>query len=128
MSILLTLACNDERGNPSGRLGAIEIGGCMQFVAGDCRGPRFRFVNLRANDAHFRLFRESWQLVSHREWFGNWCCDGVKVRHIVVLGLLNHPLLRRHFTLEQGVSTLFDHWRSGARWTEREASMISGGG
>jgi hypothetical protein len=123
MSILVILGTNDERGNFCGRLGSITIGS-MQFVANDCRGPRVSYIGKGTPRSRLSVFGSRFPYTDHREWVGNWCCDGISMEPAAVCSLLNTYKLLQEFTLESADSDHWDHWHGQQIWTPAQLKEL----
>lgn len=119
------LCCNDpDNGNFAGQLWGIEIADNMEF---SCKfldwGPRLRYV--WGDSPRIVLAGKHFPITYHKEWYGNWCWDLVKMEGRYVLELLNWPRLRRWFDMEAGEMRLFNWWEAGQAWKDDDLRLIS---
>jgi len=90
-TLLLHIACNDERGQFAGEAEAVQVQG--QGWSLDLDGWARSF---RVDDARLRLFvHGAWfPFMSSREWVGNWCWNAYRMKRPQALRLIAH--LRWH--------------------------------
>src|SRR5262245_32405026 len=119
--IRVLLCCNDpDNGQCDGRLSAVEIGPNMAFDARQWVGPRFAWIG--AN--RFRIAGKQFAFVNYKNWYGNWCWDGVTMRGSEVLRLLNWPRFRVFFDVGEGEERLFNWFRAERPWTDHDLRLI----
>lgn len=125
VQIPVHLCCNDpDSGNFAGELWGLEIGGNLEFSGHYIDwGPRLRYV--WGDKPRIVLAGKHFPITYHKEWYGNWCWDLVKMEGQHVIELLNWPRLRKWFDLESGEARLFNWWHAGKRWTDNDLRLIS---
>ena len=121
----LILGCNDERGHFCGRMGSVTVGS-MEFMASDCRGPALSLEPRDGREAFgaITVYRQRFAIRDHREWVGNWCCDGVTMDAEMLTRFLNVPKFREDFALECAYSEAWELWHSGQPWSICASRLI----
>ena len=86
MSVIVSLATNDDHGNSTGRVSAVEVGGAIELEwAGSGVCPRYSI-----QEGVLRLSRGKFRIGGVREWYGTMCWTGVAMGNRTAAALLNY--------------------------------------
>ncbi len=99
----ISLACNDDHGNFSGRVDAIHIDDLLQL-----EGDPLRL----ALGAQTIIEGLAVRARGYIQWYGNWCWDAIKLDEHDTARLIEH-LRRKHWTVLEGYANLVAAYDSG---------------
>ncbi|MEM7196698.1 MAG: hypothetical protein AAF402_17365 [Pseudomonadota bacterium] len=106
------LCCNDpDNGNFTGRIEAIEIGPNLSLYAAT-HAPRLVYL-----DRKIRISGQTFEIVSHKEWYGNWCWDFVRMPGADVIRLMNFLNPKGWLSVDEAEERLYNLWSAGFTWS-----------
>lgn len=101
MMIRVSFCCNDQRGNFTGKVDAVDFHDRRGFEA-RLQGPTIRFDHETdgAVPGRVKVGRRKFEVTEYRYGVGNWCWDGVAMSQAESQRLLTY-LLERGFQVEE---------------------------
>jgi hypothetical protein len=121
MTVTISLATNDEHGNETGKLSAVQLGnGALDLQWGEIGSePRYRLL--------YRKFlfiqRRRYDVTAVHAWYGNWCWTGVSMQASEAVKLLNNLSNDDRWHCEGGWCDLSDAYAVGAVTAELLADV-----
>jgi hypothetical protein len=118
MSVIVSIATNDDHGNDTGRISAIQIGDAIDLHWGEMYSePRYSI-----RDHQLRLQRQNFAISGSHTWYGNWCWNAVSMDDAEAAKLLNHLSKDDRWHCEGGWCDLTDAYTEG----KVEDAMLDG--
>jgi hypothetical protein len=109
MRIVISLATNDEHGQDTGRVYAIQIEDAIDLQWGE-RGTEPKYS---IDGGLLKLSRRRFPLWGKRDWYGNWCWTGVVTDLCWAARLLNYVSQDDRWHCEGGWCDLTDAFSEG---------------
>ena len=106
MPVVISLLTNDDFGNDTGRVRAIQVEDAIDLeweVVG--RGPKYRI-----KDGFLHLSRATFPITGKRDWYGNWCWTAVSMGMEQACAFLNWLSKEERWHCEGGYCDLTDAW------------------
>ena len=109
MTVVISLATNDEHGNDTGRVSASQWGdGAIDLQWGEI-GSEPRYSVSRTNDGYIlRLSRKRFRALGRTDWYGNWCWTAVPMEIAEAVKFLNYLSTDDRWHCEGGWCDLTD--------------------
>jgi hypothetical protein len=110
MSIIFSLATNDEHGEDTRRVSAIQLDDAIdlhwEFIG---REPRYS-VTRTAEGYWLRLSRQRFKILGKNDWYGNWCWTAITMDIDEAGRFLNYLSTENRWHCEGGYCDLTDKY------------------
>jgi hypothetical protein len=122
-TLILSLACNDERGNFQGFAEKISLHDEALEISSRLWNGGCACKFLEGNKV--KIGRVTVEQFGHKTWYGNWCWDAVAVTPEAAAKILNQFAGKENWFCESGWCELADKWDAKIPLTAEDFKEIA---